>query len=173
MLEILGFLSQSLFVIATIFQTVKVYRDGHANGLSHALIWMLSIGFLIMIVYTVEYLHSDPIMLFGYIGQLLLFIYMAKMKYLPRNKSKNTQTLLATKTSRQDMNLQILNILKDYIYQYPDQRFGQILRNIGIVKTEISNKTSNTYFTNIFYEEPKQTLKRMVGEVFDESRVKK
>jgi hypothetical protein len=88
MVEFLGYLSQFLFIGATFFQARKVHQDGHADGLSHALIWMLSFGFVVMVYYTITVLDSDPVMLTGYIGQMFGFLYMAKMKYFPRNHVK-------------------------------------------------------------------------------------
>lgn len=84
MIEFLGYLSQFLFIGATFFQARKVYQDGHADGLSHALIWMLTFGFVVMVYYTFTVLNADPVILTGYFGQMLGFLYMAKMKYFPR-----------------------------------------------------------------------------------------
>lgn len=75
---------------------------------------------------------------------------------------------------RKQINLQIIDALRDYINKHPEQRFGQALRNIGIVDTVLiypSEQEAGVYFTNIFYEEPEQTLKRIL-ETLDESGAK-
>ena len=66
--------------------------------------------------------------------------------------------------TRKQKKLEIIKKLRDYICQHPEQRFGQALRNIGIVDTiclrdDITEYS--VYFTNIFNEEPEQTLKRI------------
>lgn len=66
---------------------------------------------------------------------------------------------------RKQINLQIIDELRDYICKHPEQRFGQALRNIGIVDTvnlqDNIPDSGGPYFTNIFYEEPEYTLKRL------------
>ena len=48
--------------------------------------------------------------------------------------------------SRQEINLMIINKLRDIVLAYPDLRFTQILSNLNLDK-------------NRFYEEPDETLK--------------
>lgn len=78
--------AQFLFVGATFVQCYKTYKDGNADGLSHGLIWMLLLGFVIMLCYTVVRLNSDAILLTGYIGQMLGFLFVAYYKYFPRRE---------------------------------------------------------------------------------------
>jgi uncharacterized protein with PQ loop repeat len=85
-IEQLGVISQLFFVLATVSQAIKVCKDGHADGLSHILVWMLNIGFGVMIYYTIEVLNADPVLLYGYIGQFVGFVYITYMKYFPRSK---------------------------------------------------------------------------------------
>lgn len=57
---------------------------------------------------------------------------------------------------KKDLNLKILNEIAKYIYDNPEQRFGQILRNMGILSsTEVPD------FFRVFYEEPSDTLKKI------------
>jgi len=49
--------------------------------------------------------------------------------------------------TRQEANLDILYILKEYVEQYPDWRFEQILCNLGI--------------ESVFYKESTETLEEM------------
>ena len=70
--------------------------------------------------------------------------------------------------SRKQLNLEVLDELRDYICKNPEQRFGQALRNVGIVDTicfrDNIPELDGVYFTNIFYEEPEITLKRIQDE---------
>ena len=68
---------------------------------------------------------------------------------------------------RRNANAEILGMLADYITENPDQRFGQILRNTGVVvdyqEVDVAdNGTTLTKWTNHFNEEPDVTLKRMI-----------
>lgn len=74
--------------------------------------------------------------------------------------------------TRQDANLQILQLIKNHIMITPDLRFGQILVNIGITN-EIKVfdewddilETEPIIYNNIgYYEESEVTLKRILGE---------
>jgi hypothetical protein len=76
---------------------------------------------------------------------------------------------------RKQINLQIVDALRDYINKYPEQRFGQALRNIGIVDTVLlypGEADKGVYFTNIFHEEPEFTLKRIM-ETLNERRAER
>lgn len=85
-LNCIAIFAQFLFVGATFVQCYKVYKDGNSDGLSHGLIWMLILGFIIMLWYTIVRLNSDVVLLLGYIGQLVGFTWIAKYKYFPRIK---------------------------------------------------------------------------------------
>ena len=67
-------------------------------------------------------------------------------------------------SQRKQINLQIIDALRDYICKHPEQRFGQAVRNIGIVDTILLDhpELRGPYFTNIFYEEPENTLARIM-----------
>lgn len=63
--------------------------------------------------------------------------------------------------SRQYYNMIILWRLALYIRKNPDQRFGQILRNIGVVKDYMADGEWTPRWTNHFNEEPKSIVERM------------
>ena len=83
-IQALAFLAQFLFISATAAQTLKCVRDGHADGLSHGLIWQLLGAMTVMVFYTIFKLDSDLVLLSGYSIQIVLFLIIAKYKYLPR-----------------------------------------------------------------------------------------
>jgi hypothetical protein len=61
--------------------------------------------------------------------------------------------------NRQYANLLILARIKAEIEAYPDMRFGQILRNLGVVDAKFVDGEAK--WTNTFHEEPSVTLDRM------------
>ena len=70
--------------------------------------------------------------------------------------------------TRQDANIQILARLTDYLMQNPDQRFGQALRNLGVIidfqGPANPQGARDTLWMNHFNEEPTSILKRMETE---------
>ncbi len=165
MIESLATIAQFLFLFGTISQARKCAKDGHADGLSHGLIWQLMVGFVIMTVYTIEVLNANPILLIGYIGQLLLFSIIVKYKYRPRQRRVGNHF----DRKRYKNNKAILKVLEAYVEVFPSQRFGQIIRNVGLVDTivldHLKDKDRGPYFSNIFNEEPDRTLKRVAKDV--------
>ena len=84
MIEYLATFATGLFLLGTASQTLRSIVDGHSDGVSHGLIWMLLVGFSIMIYYVINVLNSNPILLSGYIGQFLLISIVARYKYFPK-----------------------------------------------------------------------------------------
>lgn len=85
--------------------------------------------------------------------------------------------------SRLEANREILDLIEDYITQYPDQRFGQVLYNLGIAthaqesdpatipkiqkfiegpynEDEVT-PPKQTLYRDIFFEESTETLKKL------------
>jgi hypothetical protein len=60
-------------------------------------------------------------------------------------------------SKRQETNMKILNMLRDYLNTYPDIRFSQALFNLGIVRMD--EKSCN--IIDPFYEEPVDVLERV------------
>lgn len=58
-------------------------------------------------------------------------------------------------------NMEILEKLKEYLEEHPTQRFGQALRNLGIVVDRKDNATDFPVWENHFNEEPQLMLARM------------
>ncbi len=168
MIESLATIAQFLFLFGTISQVRKCVRDGHADGLSHGLIWQLIVGFFVMIIYTVEALNANPILLLGYVGQLLLFSIIVKYKYRPRQRRIGNHF----DRRRYKNNKHILKVLEAYVEKFPSQRFGQVIRNCGMVDTvffeEMNSRDGGPFYTNIFNEEPDRTLKRMLEDVSEQ-----
>lgn len=78
-----------------------------------------------------------------------------------------------TGNSRQEINRQILKIIGMAVEQWPEQRFGQILRNLGVVEQTGLMRVSNhgkiareeNYWYNEFMTEPEYTLARIMENV--------
>jgi uncharacterized protein with PQ loop repeat len=86
LIDLLGYSAQGLFILASAAQALKAYQDGHSDGISHGLVWSLTIGFIFMMIYLAVKLSFDPVLMFGYIGQLAFCLIIAKYKYFPRKK---------------------------------------------------------------------------------------
>jgi len=84
MIEYFGIIASILFILATAGQTVKSIREGHSKGISHILIWTLLIGFVLMTTYVISKIGWDLALLSSYILQFVLWVIVAKYKYLPR-----------------------------------------------------------------------------------------
>jgi hypothetical protein len=65
------------------------------------------------------------------------------------------------KYSRVKDNLKILKRLETYIKKNPDQRFGQVLRNAGVVIDYFEQGQFTPRWSNHFNEEPANMLIRM------------
>ena len=65
------------------------------------------------------------------------------------------------KMTRKETNLEILRQLAHYVKMNPDQRFGQILRNTGVINDTWNPQTQSVDWNNHFNEEPQETLKRI------------
>lgn len=72
--------------------------------------------------------------------------------------------------SRLAQNLKILRDIKAYVLMNPDQRFGQILSNLGVIEEEVvedvtkrgeNKRIYTTLWKNHFYEEPIEMLRRI------------
>lgn len=84
MIDYMATFATFLFLLGTAVQSFKSVRDGHSEGVSHGLIWMLLVGFVIMDYYTIVRLNANAILLGGYTGQFILMCIVARYKYFPR-----------------------------------------------------------------------------------------
>ena len=64
-------------------------------------------------------------------------------------------------------NQKIVEKIQQMMYEYPDLRFGQILRNLGIVKEIEVPEKSCWYWKNDFYTESETILNRIENECFN------
>jgi hypothetical protein len=62
---------------------------------------------------------------------------------------------------RLESNRVILDILKNYIEEYPDMRFSQALFNLNIIRAEIVNGNENISIVDDYYLEPWDLLSKM------------
>lgn len=61
-------------------------------------------------------------------------------------------------SKRQECNLQIVDMLRQYCEKYPDIRFGQALANLGIIEYDRTKLTPEVI--DPFFEEPVDVLER-------------
>lgn len=79
---------------------------------------------------------------------------------------------------RQITNIMILQVLTDYAAKNPSQRFGQILRNTGLVQDVLVQErgmedweSGNAYISrDLLFEEPYTILKRMKETLEEQNR---
>jgi len=86
MIEYLGIIATVLFVTAMIAQALKSYRDGHANDVSHLLIWKCGLGYILMTIYVLDIFGWDWILHSSYLLQAVFLGVVIKYKYWPRSK---------------------------------------------------------------------------------------
>lgn len=71
------------------------------------------------------------------------------------------------KLSRLQANEQIINLITDYMRTYTDQRFGQILYNLGVATHSVyhtmpqEGERAQVGYRDIFFEESAETLKKL------------
>ena len=82
----LGSIATVLFIAATVFQAVKSWKDGHAESMSHGMLWSWAIGLSAMLIYVTVKFGFDPILFANYGGQLVFVSIIMRYKYIPRNK---------------------------------------------------------------------------------------
>lgn len=66
--------------------------------------------------------------------------------------------------TRTEANLELLNLLGDYIMNHPTQRFGQILRNLGVIREIRSGFAPDSMppqWVNDFNTESTEILRRV------------
>ena len=104
-----------------------------------------------------------------------LVLFFTRKKSNAPNTSNKPKTL---SNPRQDANVDILAHLFNYIVRNPDQRFGQILRNTGVVvdvgvrdSAQAEWETPDYYWARGVHEEPMATLARMESVKKEEKNV--
>ena len=65
--------------------------------------------------------------------------------------------------TRHEANKEILAKLFEYVEKAPDQRFGQILRNLGVVREHYLDGIP-AFWANDFYIESEDTLNNIIKE---------
>jgi len=83
MTELVGWLSQFLFMISAAPQAYKVYVQGHAQGLSHLMIWLWTLGESLAIVYSMLTYVPLPIQI-NYCVNVLFMLIILKYRYFER-----------------------------------------------------------------------------------------
>ena len=95
------------------------------------------------------------------------------LKRFQKSKQEPTKKLRSFDQERQIANLEILTLLVVYVRTHPSQRFGQVLRNTGILQ-DVQVKDSKQaewetpdYYINriLIHEEPQVILERMRKEL--------
>jgi len=64
---------------------------------------------------------------------------------------------------RQNYNYKLLDIIAEYIYNYPELRFGQVLANVGVIQYD--DEKQNHPVIDPFYEESKEMYNRIIEKI--------
>jgi hypothetical protein len=67
--------------------------------------------------------------------------------------------------TRKEANMEIIRLLVNCINMAPDQRFGQLLRNTGVIIDRMESGDNSPKWMNHFNEEPQAMLERMKKEI--------
>jgi len=79
----LGWLGAALFTFASVPQVIKVWREGHARGMSWGYLLPIWVGFWCMGVYTIQ-TRAGVALTYSYTLQLVAFTAMIVRKRFPR-----------------------------------------------------------------------------------------
>ena len=63
--------------------------------------------------------------------------------------------------TRDEANVKLIELLSEYLVDFPDCRFGQALLNLNIIKTPKYNYSD--IIDTIYFEESKETLERAIN----------
>ncbi len=91
-MEIFGIIASILFIKGAIWQAVKCWREGHAAGISHSMIWSLLLGFLFMGTHVCAKFGWDSALMSSYIIQGICFVVIAKYKYFSVERGNGRKT---------------------------------------------------------------------------------
>lgn len=83
MIHLLGWVALAILASAAVPQAIKVFREGHARGMSWLYIAQLQVGFVLILVYSFL-VPTDVVFQLNYATQIVLFTLMAFRKKFPR-----------------------------------------------------------------------------------------
>jgi uncharacterized membrane protein len=84
MTEYLGAIASFLFIKGSAMQAIKCFREGHARGISHGLIWPLLLGFAFMSAHVLNKVGWDLALMSSYVLQTTFILVTAKYKIWER-----------------------------------------------------------------------------------------
>lgn len=115
------------------------------------------------------------------IGQGIFLLYGIIAIFVAVNLIEGSIEQKKKSNIRRKINIQILKLLSKHIEKNPDQRFGQILRNTGVVvdigirdSSQKEWETPDYYWMRGVHEESSLTLIRMNGSIhgtFEETKI--
>lgn len=84
MIEFIGIIGAICFSICAAPQALVCYKQGHAQGLNKLTLWLWFVGEVSTIVYVLETIGWDSILMSNYIINLLFLIIIIKFAYWER-----------------------------------------------------------------------------------------
>ena len=85
-LELIGWIGSVCLGICALPQAIQCYKEKHADGISHGLVWLWYIGELFTLIYIVLTNASIPLIL-NYSVNLLLLHVILYYKYVTKRSS--------------------------------------------------------------------------------------
>lgn len=88
MMESIGWLGGLLLAICALPQTIKVYKEKHANGISYLNLWLWFSGEVCMLLYVLNSNFSWPLFT-NYFFNLVFVSIILYFKYFPKTLTIN------------------------------------------------------------------------------------
>jgi len=86
MIEILGWVGNTLFAFCAAPQAYKSYKDGHSDGIASLLLFMWGTGEILTLAYVILKHGLDLPLITNYLLNLLFIAIISKYKLFPRSK---------------------------------------------------------------------------------------
>ena len=86
MFNLFGIIGTFSLTIGGIPQMIKVFREGHAMGISAGMMWCWFVGFFTLFLYVIEKHPNDYILLANYGLNFFVAIFILKYKYWPKEQ---------------------------------------------------------------------------------------
>ena len=82
-IELIGWLGNIIFAVSGIPQALKCFQQGHAKGVSHAMIWLWVVGEILAMIY--GHLRDLPTpLLLNYSINLICLLVILRYRYFPK-----------------------------------------------------------------------------------------
>lgn len=85
--NIIGYIGSLVLIVSAFPQVYKCYKEGHAVGISAAMILMWILGMNLMLLYVCIVYPTSYVLIGNYLINVIISLILFKYKYFPRVKS--------------------------------------------------------------------------------------